>query len=155
MNLQVLLTSSTAKLPSKAYPTDTGYDLFLDQAVSLEAKPQACSTGVKLVIPEGYWVRFAEKSGKALKGIQIHGGIIDETYRGELKVIASYHQPPVWKGVHVGAGQLGYENYALTAGEAICQMILEKRNDADIVQITEEQLTLTDRGANGFGSTNR
>lgn len=144
--LKVLLTDDTARLPSKAYPTDTGYDLFLSEDVALGPCASACPTGVRLVIPEGYWVRFAEKSGKALKGIRIHGGVIDQTYTGELKVIASYQMP---------SDLFGTRAFKLKAGEAICQMILEKRNDAEIVQITESELTATDRGANGFGSTGR
>lgn len=154
--LKALLTSDTAKLPSKAYPTDTGFDLFLDKDVALGPCPQACTTGVKLVIPEGYWVRFAEKSGKALKGLQIHSGVIDETYRGELKVIASYSWPPrAETNILTHDTYLNYDPLILKAGEAICQMILEKRHDAEVVQITEEELTETARGANGFGSTGR
>lgn len=140
--LKVLLLDSEAKSPSRAYPTDTGYDVYVNRDVTVTDKPQAFPTGVKVIIPKGYGIRFREKSGKALLGLEIKAGTIDETYRGELKVVATSH-------VHGGL--------KLRAGEAICQMVLEKRNDADVEVITQEEFdaTQTDRGEGGFGSTGR
>jgi dUTP pyrophosphatase len=144
MNIQVLL-SPTAKAPSKAFPTDTGYDVFLDipegKHFFVTERPVALPTGVRLVIPEGYWVRLDEKSGNALKGLRVHGGIIDETYRGEIKVICSAQTGPM----------------EIPSGKAICQMILEKRHDAEIQVISQEEFdsTQTDRGEGGFGHSGR
>ena len=140
-SLKVLLTSPEAKVPSRAYPTDTGYDLFVSRDITITATPQAFPTGVKVIIPPGYGLRFREKSGKALLGIEIKAGTIDETYRGELKVVASTH---------------AYGGIKLRAGEAICQMVLEKRHDAEIEVLTYDQFeSETDRGEGGFGSTGR
>ena len=143
MQLKVFRCSPTAKLPSKAHPTDTCYDLYVDRDYRIGVPPQACSTGIRIIIPEGYWVKFAEKSGKALKGLSISGGIIDSAYSGELLVIASCTQE--W--MHV------------PAGTAICQFSIEKLIPSELVEITEGEYEaakqLKDRQDAGFGSTGR
>lgn len=146
--IKVLRVSQTAKLPTKAYPgkyEDTAYDLFADSGPWLvTSRPQAINTGIRLIIPEGYWVKFAEKSGKALKGLQIHAGIIDASYTGELKVIVSCH--PECRG-----------DIILNEGDSICQFTLEKLVPSEIVEITKDEFNTEGearlRGENGFGST--
>ena len=140
--IKVTLADPSLKLPSKAHPTDTGFDLYVAEDVTIDYKPIAYKTGVRLIIPEGYWVRLAEKSGKALKGLRIHAGIVDESYRGEVMVVASMVP--------------GVPCLYLKKGEAICQMILEKRHDVELQQIDEAEFsTNTIRGEGGFGSTGR
>jgi dUTP pyrophosphatase len=140
--LRVFRSTPTAKLPSKANPTDTGFDLFVDRGCLVAETPHAYSTGIKLLIPTGYWVKFLEKSGKALKGLKIHGGIIDNEYTGELKVIATAYPP-----LH------------LMAGDAICQFSLEKLNLISLTEISEEEFlvghAVSERKDAGFGSTGR
>lgn len=146
--IKVLRTSSTATMPRKAYPgkyEDTAYDLFTDKGPWLvTSRPQAVSTGIRLIIPEGYWVKFAEKSGKGLKGLQVHGGIIDQSYTGELKIIVSCHSE-----IH---GEI-----ILNAGDSVCQFTLEKLIPSEIIEISKEEFnTLGEarlRGENGFGSS--
>ena len=140
--LRVFRASSTAKLPSKARETDTGFDLYVDRGALITEVPQAFSTGIKLLIPPGFWVKFMEKSGKALKGLKIHGGVIDNEYTGELKVIATAYPP-----LH------------LQAGDAICQFSLEALVMMPVEEINEEEFLagqeLSTRKADGFGSTGR
>ena len=137
--LRVFRASPTAKLPSKARPTDTGFDLYVDRGDVVTEIPKAFSTGIKLLIPPGFWVKFMEKSGKALKGLQIHGGVIDNEYTGELKVIASSSTP-----MH---------------GDAICQFSLEALVVMPVEEIDEAEFLagqeLSTRKADGFGSTGR
>jgi dUTP pyrophosphatase len=140
--LRVFRSAPTAKLPSKANFTDTGYDLFVNQECLVTEAPHAYPTGIKLLIPPGYWVKFLEKSGKALKGLKIHGGVIDNEYTGELKVIASAYPP-----LH------------LQAGEAICQFSLEQLTLMPLTEISEEEFLegqeKSQRKDAGFGSTGR
>ena len=137
--------SPDAKLPSKAYVgvfADAAFDLFSCEDCFIDSNQRTVSTGIALIIPRGYWVKFQEKSGKALKGLEIHGGIIDQAYTGELKVICSSKR-----------------GFKLSAGEAVCQFTLEKLNHASVAELTEEEFkascTLRTRGSNGFGSTGR
>ena len=156
MQIKVLRTSPTAKLPSKAHDSDTGYDLFLSEDVTLGLTPIACPTGIKLIIPKGYWVRFMEKSGKALKGIQIHGGVIDEGFTGSLKVIACLGLP---LEVDKEAKTILNPVLSLKAGEAICQFSVERLEVVDLIEIDESTFEVEEqaktRKAGGFGSTGR
>ena len=63
----------------------------------------------------------------------------------------SFSKKKNWITSHVHGGT------KLRAGEAICQMVLEKRHDADVEVITQEEFDAeqTDRGEGGFGSTGR
>ncbi len=138
--LKVYRYTRSATLPTKAHPSDAGWDLFLDHDVLLSSKLQAIDMGIKLVIPEGYWVRLAEKSGLASLGVELHGGIIDQNYRGPIKVLVRY---------------TGNGNLSMCAGRALCQMILVKQEDmGGIQELTQDEFsTATDRGESGFGAS--
>lgn len=141
-----------AKLPSRAHDDDACFDLFLIEDAQISSTPKAFHTGIKLITPRGYKVIFKEKSGKALKGLQVHGGVIDSGYTGELMVIASRHaQDPFFP---VTSSPL-----VLKKGEAICQFSVEEVLPADIVEIDETQFLeaeqMKTRKAGGFGSTGR
>ena len=142
MQLKVFRTHPDAKLPSKAYEDDTGFDLFVAEDAEITVTPKAFSTGVKLIIPKGYWVKFREKSGKALQGICVHAGVVDNNYTGELKVIATAVEP-----------------LTLPKGSAICQFSLEQLLPAEIIEIDEKTFKADEkvksRKEAGFGSTGR
>ena len=65
-------------------------------------------------------------------------GIVDEDFRGSV-VVKLYN--------------LGEENYHFDRGDKIAQMIIEKCYQPEMEVVTE--LTDTERGASGFGSTGR
>jgi len=98
-------------------------------------------TGLRIEIPQGFEVQVRPRSGLALKhGITLPNtpGTIDSDYRGPLGVIV------------LNAGQ---EPFEITHGERIAQLVV-----APVVQASfepAEELSETDRGAGGFGSTGR
>ena len=98
-------------------------------------------TGLRLEIPAGYEIQIRPRSGLALKhGITLPNtpGTIDSDYRGPLGVIV------------MNAGQ---EAFTIAHGDRIAQMIL-----APVVQARftlTDNLSDTERGAGGFGSTGR
>jgi dUTP pyrophosphatase len=96
------------------------------------------ATGVQLEIPEGYYGRIAPRSGLALKqGIDVLAGVIDSSYRGEIKVIIfNTDNQKVFK---------------VNVGDRIAQLIIEKHYNFDFVEV--EDLETTDRGEGGFGSS--
>jgi deoxyuridine 5'-triphosphate nucleotidohydrolase len=145
MQIHVFRTHPDAKMPSRAHDDDACFDLFLLADANVWAIPQAFGTGIKLIIPRGYKVIFKEKSGKSLKGVEIHGGVIDAGYTGELRVIASCNPSK--------------EQILLKKGEAICQFSIEEVLPADVIEIDEAQFLeeeqLKTRKTGGFGSTGR
>lgn len=163
MQVKAFRVDPEAKLPSRAHDDDACFDLFLTEDAILSATPRAFHTGIKLIIPRGYKVIFKEKSGKALKGVQIHGGVIDSGYTGELMVIASchpgfYEKPPESSG-YSNPIALSLPGPFLKKGEAICQFSIEEVLPADVVEIDETEFLEAEqmkvRKSSGFGSTGR
>jgi dUTP pyrophosphatase len=87
-----------------------------------------------------YYMRIAPRSGLSVKhSIDIGAGVIDADYRGEIKIC------------FINNSDLDYE---IKHGERIAQGILEKISRfQQIIQIDE--LSSTDRGQGGFGSTGK
>lgn len=98
-------------------------------------------TGLSLAIPEGFEGQVRPRSGLAVRhGITVLNspGTIDADYRGEVKVLLI---------------NLGQENFTLTHGERIAQLVIAAYRAAIPVKVTA--LNATERGEAGFGSTGK
>ena len=98
-------------------------------------------TGLKIALPEGYEAQVRPRSGLAAKhGISVLNapGTIDADYRGEIGVILV---------------NLSNDPFTVEPGERIAQLVLAKHEQIDW-KLTA-QLTETDRGSGGFGSTGK
>ena len=128
--------------PVYATPGSAGCDLIASVEVTLPpGKWTAVSTGLYLEIPRGYVAQVCPRSGLALKhGISVLNapGIIDSDYRGEVKVILVNHDSL---------------RYTVKKGDRIAQLVFMPVVQAQMKLI--DQLTETDRGEGGFGSTGR
>jgi dUTP pyrophosphatase len=138
MKLQIKKLTDTAVVPAFAHDTDAGMDLFADEAVTIAPRERGMvSTGIAVAIPEGYVGLVWDKSGVAVKrGIKTMAGVIDAGYRGEVKVVL----------LNTGA-----EAQEFAVGEKVAQLLIQKIDHPEIELVTE--LTDTERGAGGFGST--
>ena len=116
----------------------TGHDLYAMEEVVIRAKGQILvDTGLAVGLPRGTYARIAPRSGLAnKKRINVGGSVIDGDNTGEVKVILMNH---------------GTQDCLIQEGERIAQVIVEKINTETAVQI--EYLANTDRGTQGFGST--
>jgi len=132
--------SDSAKVPSRANPTDAGADIYsIEQCIIQPLERKAISTGIRMEIPEGYYARIAPRSGLAVKnGIDILAGVVDSSYRGEIKVVL-YNSDKS-------------NSFFVNPGDRIAQLIIEKHYNFDLIEVVEE-LSDTDRGSGGFGST--
>lgn len=73
-----------------------GYDLFCAEPHRIHLKPfetRALSTGVRSIMSPDLCAIVKEKSGLALKGLRVGGGVIDADYRDEWKVICTAFEP--------------------------------------------------------------
>lgn len=96
-------------------------------------------TGLFFEIPEGYEIQIRPRSGLAAKnGVTVLNtpGTIDSDYRGEIKIILI---------------NLGDEDFVINSGDRIAQMIVAPVTQADFSIV--ENLSETERGTGGFGST--
>jgi len=69
-------------------------------------------------------------------GIDTLAGVVDSDYRGELKVILY---------------NTSEEEFAIRIGSRVAQFIIEKISMPEVQEV--QDLNLTERGNNGFGST--
>ena len=138
--IQVQLLNPEAKLPSKTNPTDAGFDLYSTvDADILPGRRKLLPTGVSMAIPSGYYGRIADRSGNAFSlGLHVLAGVIDETFRGEIKVLL------------VNLSDVPVE---IKRGHRIAQIIITAISNLPLTQVQE--LDSTDRGASGFGSSGR
>jgi len=98
-------------------------------------------TGIYIELPEGHEAQIRPRSGLAAKhGISIVNspGTIDADYRGEIKVILV---------------NLSKEDFTINPGERIAQMVIARYEKVEWVEV--EQLSESERGAGGFGSTGK
>ena len=90
-SLGVELIHEDAKVPTYAYPSDSGFDLRSTVEINIPPFGRALvPTGIKLSIPEEYEIQIRPKSGLAInQGLTVLNtpGTVDSGYVGEIKVI--------------------------------------------------------------------
>ncbi|MFA6183631.1 MAG: dUTP diphosphatase [Parcubacteria group bacterium] len=138
MKIEIKKINPEAKTPIYALKNDAGMELYSVQDLIVEpGKIIVCETGIAMAIPVGYVGLIWDKSGVAFKGgIKTMGGVIDSSYRGEIKIILT---------------NLSDKNYIINKGDKIAQILIQKVESPDIKEI--EVLNDTERGEGGFGST--
>ena len=136
-------SSKEGKLLSYNYESDSGFDLYSIEQITIPAFGRALvPTGIVLDIPEGFEVQIRSKSGLALnQGLMVLNspGTIDQGYIGEIKIIlfnTNNHQVIVERGMKVA------------------QAVLANVVSGKFVTLNKiENVEQKERGSNGFGST--
>lgn len=96
--------------------------------------------GIAVALPPGYAGFVIPRSGLALKrGITLVNspGLIDSNYRGEIKAILMNLDP--------------HETFLIEQGDRIAQLVIVRVEEASFV--LSDDLSSTERGAGGFGSS--
>ena len=155
--LKVKRLSDTARLPIRAFDTDSGWDVFSDR-VQYTMSQVKVFTGIAVQPEEGYYVEVVPRSSISKKKLQLANsiGIIDYAYRGEIILV--FNKVPLvdYSGccsVPVNSGSYIYQEYEIKDFEKIAQLIVRKREDVEIVEV--EKLDVTARNDGGFGSTGK
>jgi dUTP pyrophosphatase len=135
---QVKKIVSHAIIPKRATEGRAGLDISSSvDAIVPTKKWLAVPTGISIAVPSFCYARIAPRSGLTLKhGIQVGAGVVDSDYTGEIKVILFNH---------------GENDFIIKTGDRIAQLIFEKIVTNELQEV--EELTHTDRGTGGFGST--
>ena len=128
--------------PARAHADDAAYDLR--SRVELEL-PVGVSTlvpvGFQLELPVGYEAQVRPRSGLALKhnlSLTNSPGTIDAGYRGEVGVILFNHGP---------------NPFPIHRGDRIAQLVIARLPEVELEPVAE--LSASERGAGGFGSSGR
>jgi len=140
--LKIVRIREGVPMPKYALDGDAGFDLYVGERLVLASGDRASiNTGYKMEIPEGCVGIIYEKSGLSFKhGIITYGNVIDSGYRGEI---------------HVGVMNLGKENYVFEPGNKVAQMIIHSYEEVKFKEVKDGELSVSDRGERGFGSTGK
>lgn len=148
--LKVLRTDERAQLPTYATDGAACFDLHallpegLDLVIIEPGEALTINTGLKFEIPHGYVMQVFSRSGHGFKhGVRLANctGIIDSDYRGEVMVRLC--NDCTWSA----------DFFEVRHGDKIAQAMLVLLPKFDIIEVNE--LSDTERGAGGFGSTGR
>jgi dUTP pyrophosphatase len=141
MSLRVRRLDPRAKLPVRSHPGDAGLDLHaLEGTVLWPGDRAQVRTGIAVEIPDGQAGLVLPRSGLAARhGIALVNapGLIDAGYRGEIQVLLLNTDR--------------HETFELSEGDRIAQLVLVEICTPVLIEVDE--LTSSQRGADGFGST--
>ena len=141
MNVKII-NKSKHTLPSYETTASAGLDVRanIDEPITLKPLERTLvKTGLFMEIPVGFECQVRPRSGLALKkGVSVLNapGTVDADYRGEVGVILI---------------NLSNKNFVVEDGERIAQLVFAEVKQATWNEVIE--LTETDRGEGGFGST--
>ena len=145
LSIKVYRATPTAKLPTKAYDDDSGFDVYADGTDSVFVYPhrtERISTGLHVELPKGWGAVMKPRSSQGSGNIDIFAGVEDNGYRGVWVVC-----------VHNASSHFPLE---IKPGDKIGQFILHPVPKCDIVEVQSlGQLSQTQRGQKGFGSTGK
>ena len=138
--------SPTAITPTKAHTTDAGFDLYTDEEVILKyGETAAIKTNIAIELPEGYVADVRPRSGLTLNtGLRVHYGTVDAGYRDGVSVIS--------ENGHNYHSYLKKQMFIkIPKGMKIAQLVILPIPEITLQEV--EELSDSDRGVNGFGST--
>lgn len=140
MILNIKKLNPNAKTPTFGTKGAACFDLYASEDIFIgSGDTKAVPTGLAFEVPEGFCLTIYSRSSSFSKlGLTIVPLIVDSDYRGEVLVFARYEER--------------YPGYRLIKkGQRIAQFKIERLEPTEIVEVDE--LSQTERGTGGFGST--
>jgi len=145
INIKLKRLHKDAKIPIYATNRSVAVDLYsIEDYFIRPNKVMRLRTGIAIEMPKDYYAEIYNRSGLASKKelVIISSRIIDNDYRGEIiipmKLIANI--PGLWV-------------VKINKGDRIAQMIIKRYEEIEFEEVDE--LSETDRGSGGFGSTGK
>lgn len=138
MEIEIKILYHGGKTPSQNTMGDAGYDLYSAESIIIPpGERETIDTGIALSIPYNYVGLIWPRSGLSVKnGIDVLAGVIDCTYRGEIKVCLL---------------NTGGQDVVINKGDKIAQILFQKVEYCNFKLVDE--LDKTTRGENRFGSS--
>ena len=149
INLRVFRDPNAQDLPLPHYTTNgaAAMDLYAnihEDILLLQGERALIPTGLHVEVPPGHFLDVRPRSGLALKnGISIVNtpGTVDCDYRGDVGVILI---------------NTSNEPFVVSRGQRIAQMLILPFPSINIIPVDSlEELSTTQRGTEGFGSTGK
>lgn len=142
MEIKIKRIKNDAIIPTTGSQYAAGYDLYacIDRPLTIKAhSTEKIGTGLQMALPHGYFGAIFARSGLATKqGLRPANcvGVCDEDYRGEY-IVALHNDTD--------------EAQLIMPGQRIAQLILMPYQLLEFIEV--EELSITERGEGGFGST--
>jgi len=163
--IRVKLLHAEAHPPTVAHAgSDLGYDLYsVEDVVLPPGVPVKVRTGIAVEGPPGWGFVLGDRSSMAARGVTYAGGRIDAGYRGEILVcLVNVNQPKhsvrLLRDSAGGVADVALEStdasVHIRKGDKIAQMSPFEARTAIPVTVVDD-LSSSDRGGKGFGSTGR
>lgn len=134
----------SAEAPTQGTKSAAGWDLrALEKTTVSKGKSTKIRTGLTVAIPDGWEGQIRSRSSLGAKGMIMPNGVgtIDSDYRGELMVLATW----------IGEG----DSITLEKGERVAQLLIAPVPQTTFKEVSLEDLSKTERGEGGFGSSGR
>lgn len=127
-------------LPTKGTAYSAGYDLYsaVYTTTICPGETVKIDTGLIFEIPNGYFGQILPRSGLSSKGLICITGTIDSDYRGTVSVLLLNTSKQI---------------IDVTQGQRIAQIVFKKFEGVTFKVILPHEISFTDRGTGGFGST--
>lgn len=140
MKVKIKKTNKSAVVPAYASTGASGLDLTaIDLVVINPGDRTLLRTGISIELPQGYGAFVMGRSGNTIKrGLLVALGLIDSDYRGEIGVMAFNTTD---------------KKMIIQQGDRIAQLVIMPTPQIDLEEVDE--LSDTQRGNDGFGSTGR
>ena len=139
--VKIKLLTRSALVPVKKSSDAAAYDIFSNETLTLPPRMvTTIRTGIVLEIPRGWKGEIYSRSGLALKGVVVANqpGKIDSDYRGPIQILLLN-----WTSSYI----------SIERGDRIAQLEINPVYGVDFVEVDE--LSKTDRGEGGLGSTGK
>ena len=150
MEVKIKLLDELAIMPKKATEGSVAYDLYAPEILLIKSGRQVIDLRFAIELPTGYEAKIESRSGYSSKGFagayvrngaeyrfdcDVLTGKVDYDYRGPVGVIVNNRD----------------RAFYIKRGQRIAQMTIYKVEDTKLVEA--EELSETDRGTGGFGSS--
>jgi dUTP pyrophosphatase len=144
--VRVTRSHQEAKIPTKSNLSDAGWDLYsIEDTEIYEGKRKIIRTGISLQIPDGFVGLIWPRSGMSVKhGVDVLAGVIDSGYRGEI-MVCLYNTNT--------ESEIGHNSVKIKRGDRIAQILFQEVPEVMMVEV--EDLSSSDRGDKGFGSSGK
>ena len=157
--------SDEATIPTKAHPTDSGFDLYASEDVIIEpGETVIVPTGIAVELPKGFEAQVRPRSGVTAKTkLRVQLGTIDSGYKGEIGVIVDNIADDPFGNTSrylnfVDGSEIRQDDdipdgtYHIRKGDRIAQLVVQALPEVTAVEI-EEFTQDSERGEGAFGST--
>jgi dUTP pyrophosphatase len=154
MKVKIQKISPLAKIPTYAKEGDAGMDVIATSIISDTPTQITYGLGIALEIPNGFVGLVFPRSSIRKTGLQLSNsvGLIDSGYRGELQ--ATFNKLFGGEGMYdeMKVNQMQPNDY-YKVGDRVAQIMIIPFPPIEFEQVT--QLSETERGDGGFGSTGK